>query len=111
MADRLGCKLPATLLPASHALSFPPPCDPCCLLCRSSARIACFRQSQVEDMRGQAGATALAYMLERWPQEKEQPLRNHLGSFGIKGATATQPLATLSGGAAAGGRAAGSSAG
>ena len=28
---------------------------------------------------------------------KEQELRNHLGSFGIKGATATQPLPTLSG--------------
>jgi hypothetical protein len=34
---------------------------------------------------------------ERWPAVKEQELRNHLGSFGIKGATATQPLPTLSG--------------
>lgn len=34
---------------------------------------------------------------EKWPAEREQALRNHLGSFGIKGGVATQPLATLSG--------------
>lgn len=31
---------------------------------------------------------------------KEQELRNHLGSFGIKGALATQPMRSLSGGQA-----------
>jgi hypothetical protein len=39
----------------------------------------------------------LGCLQERWPAAKEQELRNHLGSFGIKGATATQPLPTLSG--------------
>lgn len=70
--------------------------------CRSSARIAYYQQAQVEEMRARPQATALAYMQERWPAEREQALRNHLGSFGVKGATAMQPLATLSG--ALGGR-------
>lgn len=34
---------------------------------------------------------------EKWPAAREQELRNHLGSFGCKGGTATQPLRTLSG--------------
>ncbi len=41
---------------------------------------------------------------ERWPAVREQELRNHLGSFGIKGGIATQPLSTLSGGAPKGRR-------
>ncbi len=133
---------------------------------RSSARVAMFKQTQVEEMRSLPDATALSYMQvqapavvlqclvpcglqvcssalcnllyctacqavgsylasmaarldlctaparsfcpvlsfcsfcpaqERWPSEREQALRNHLGSFGIKGALATQPLSTLSG--------------
>lgn len=69
---------------------YPPPC-------RSSARIAYYQQTQVEELCARPQATALGHMQERWPAEREQALRNHLGSFGIKGATATQPLATLSG--------------
>ncbi|KAL4449533.1 hypothetical protein ABPG77_007177 [Micractinium sp. CCAP 211/92] len=65
-----------------------------------SARVAYFQQQQVEEMCARAGATALAYMQERWPAVREQELRNHLGSFGIKGGIATQPLSTLSGGQA-----------
>ncbi|KAL4443909.1 hypothetical protein ABPG75_011646 [Micractinium tetrahymenae] len=65
-----------------------------------SARVAYFQQTQVEQMCSAAGATALGYMQERWPAVKEQELRNHLGSFGIKGPTAMQPLPTLSGGQA-----------
>ncbi|PSC67915.1 ABC transporter ATP-binding [Micractinium conductrix] len=66
-----------------------------------SARVAYFQQTQVEEMCGNGGpATALAYMQERWPAVREQELRNHLGSYGIKGGTATQPLTTLSGGQA-----------
>ncbi|KAI7843107.1 hypothetical protein COHA_003278 [Chlorella ohadii] len=65
-----------------------------------SARVAMFKQTQVEEMRSLPDATALSYMQERWPSEREQALRNHLGSFGIKGALATQPLSTLSGGQA-----------
>lgn len=40
----------------------------------------------------------LQYMLRTYPEAQEQPHRQHLGSFGISGALALQPMYTLSGG-------------
>lgn len=64
------------------------------------ARLALFAQSEVEQLRGHTAGTALGYMQERWPEAREQELRNILGSFGLPGSVATQPLQTLSGGQA-----------
>jgi len=43
-------------------------------------------------------STPLAYMQECFPDQLEQELRNLLGSFGVKGSMAVQPLPSLSGG-------------
>ncbi|GAB4816948.1 hypothetical protein N2152v2_003994 [Parachlorella kessleri] len=67
---------------------------------QSAARVAYFQQGQVEELCQRAGVTALSYMQERWASVREQELRNQLGSFGIKGSLATQPLSSLSGGQA-----------
>lgn len=40
----------------------------------------------------------LQYMLRTFPEAQDQAHRQHLGSFGISGALALQPMYTLSGG-------------
>jgi hypothetical protein len=62
--------------------------------------VAYFQQTQVEEMCSQLDATPLSHLAARFPAAREQELRNQLGSFGVKGGTATQPLHTLSGGQA-----------
>ncbi|KAI3429636.1 hypothetical protein D9Q98_005722 [Chlorella vulgaris] len=66
----------------------------------SSAKVAYFQQTQVEEMCADHSATAISYLQQRFPTAREQELRNQLGSFGCKGGAATQPLHTLSGGQA-----------
>ncbi|CAL8465918.1 g5454 [Coccomyxa elongata] len=65
------------------------------------AKIGFFAQDNVERLViGKGASSALAHMKELHPDVKEQELRGHLGSFGIKGALATQPMRALSGGQA-----------
>lgn len=45
-----------------------------------------------------AGCVLLQIMLRSYPNLKEQEARQHLGSFGVSGPLALQPLYTLSGG-------------
>ena len=81
-----------------------------CYVCHRSCQSCCFC-SPPEG--APAAATGLLSLLmpaarcplpltsppqERWPTAREQELRNYLGSFGIRGGVATQPLPTLSGG-------------
>jgi ATPase subunit of ABC transporter with duplicated ATPase domains len=44
------------------------------------------------------GLLLLQIMLRAYPDLKEQEARSHLGSFGVSGPLALQPLYTLSGG-------------
>lgn len=62
-------------------------------------KVGYYSQNHVETLRAQHGAQcALAHFKEAFPGEGEQELRAHLGAFGIKGALATQPIVSLSGG-------------
>jgi ATP-binding cassette subfamily F protein 3 len=64
-------------------------------------KVGYYSQNHVEVLRAEQGAScALAYLKGAFPGEGEQELRAHLGAFGIKGALATQPIASLSGGQA-----------
>ena len=57
-----------------------------------------YQQSNVEDLILKEGdTTALSHVVSLYPGHKEQYLRNQLGLFGIRGATASQPMKTLSG--------------
>jgi len=42
--------------------------------------------------------SALETFHERWPKDRAEQLRRHLGSFGISDKLALRPLALLSGG-------------
>lgn len=59
-------------------------------------RLAVFSQHHVDGM--DLALTPLAIMLRAYPHLKEQDARGHLGSFGVSGPLALQPLYTLSGG-------------
>ena len=57
-----------------------------------------YQQSNVEDLILKEGdTTTLSHVASLYPGYKEQYLRNQLGLFGIRGATASQPMKTLSG--------------
>lgn len=58
-----------------------------------------FSQHTVEQLHSlPPKTTALQYLLEEFPSLNEQDVRSYLGSFGISGSLATQPIKTLSGG-------------
>ncbi|WIA32674.1 hypothetical protein OEZ86_003475 [Tetradesmus obliquus] len=59
-------------------------------------RMATFSQHHVDGM--DLALNALQVMLRSYPDLKEQEARQHLGSFGLSGPLALQPLYTLSGG-------------
>ncbi|KAL3162625.1 hypothetical protein ABBQ38_008672 [Trebouxia sp. C0009 RCD-2024] len=59
-------------------------------------RMAVFSQHHVDGL--DLALTPLAYMLASFANTKEQEHRQHLGSFGIGGDLALQPMYTLSGG-------------
>ena len=62
----------------------------------SKCRIAVFAQHHVDGL--DLTQCALAVMVRSYPGVLEQELRNHLGSFGVSGPLALQPIYTLSGG-------------
>ncbi|KAF8071383.1 ABCF3 [Scenedesmus sp. PABB004] len=61
-----------------------------------AVRLAVFSQHHVDGL--DLARSALALMLAAYPGLKEQEARAHLGSFGLSGPLALQPLYTLSGG-------------
>ena len=62
----------------------------------SKARIAVFAQHHVDGL--DMSLSPLGILVRAYPGVLEQELRGHLGSFGISGPLALQPLYTLSGG-------------
>ena len=62
----------------------------------SKCRIAVFAQHHVDGL--DMTLSPLAMMVRSYPGVLEQELRNHLGSFGVSGPLALQPIYTLSGG-------------
>lgn len=62
----------------------------------AKVRMAVFSQHHVDGL--DLALTPLAYMLASFPNTKDQEHRQHLGSFGIGGDLALQPMYTLSGG-------------
>ena len=62
----------------------------------TKARIAVFAQHHVDGL--DLSLSPLAIMARAYPGVLDQELRGHLGSFGISGPLALQPLYTLSGG-------------
>eukprot|EP00897_Mesotaenium_endlicherianum_P000774 jgi/Mesen1/10698/ME000090S10155 len=62
----------------------------------AKVRMAVFSQHHVDGL--DLSKSALLYMLHSFPGVPEQRLRSHLGSFGISGNLALQPMYTLSGG-------------
>eukprot|EP00249_Psilotum_nudum_P023811 c28989_g1_i1 orf=609-2861(+) len=62
----------------------------------AKVRMAVFSQHHVDGL--DLSATPLLYMMRCFPGIPEQKLRAHLGSFGITGNMALQPMYTLSGG-------------
>ncbi|KDQ55909.1 hypothetical protein JAAARDRAFT_208171 [Jaapia argillacea MUCL 33604] len=65
----------------------------------SSAKIGYFTQHHVDELHNYPPeSSALSILLEKDPGRREQEGRSHLGKYGIKGPTALQPLASLSGG-------------
>ncbi|KAH7287997.1 hypothetical protein KP509_31G006600 [Ceratopteris richardii] len=62
----------------------------------AKVRMAVFSQHHVDGL--DLSATPLLYMMRCYPGVVEQKLRAHLGSFGITGNLALQPMYTLSGG-------------
>jgi ATP-binding cassette, subfamily F, member 3 len=67
------------------------------VMTRPKARLAHFEQHFVDDARARH-ESPLAYLAARWPEAREQELYEQLGKFGLQGAAARQPLASLSGG-------------
>ncbi|KAJ4744815.1 ATP-binding cassette sub-family F member 3 [Rhynchospora pubera] len=59
-------------------------------------RMAVFSQHHVDGL--DLSANPLLYMMRCYPGVPEQKLRAHLGSFGVSGSLALQPMYTLSGG-------------
>ena len=59
-------------------------------------RIAVFAQHHVDGL--DLALSPLAAMVRAFPGVLEQELRSHLGSFGVSGPLALQPMYTLSGG-------------
>jgi ATP-binding cassette subfamily F protein 3 len=59
-------------------------------------RIATFSQHHVDGL--DLALTPVTVMTRAYPNLKEQEARAHLGSFGVSGPLALQPLYTLSGG-------------
>lgn len=64
-----------------------------------AAKVGFLRQNFVDDVRLRE-ASALVDLGARYPAVKEQALYEQLGSFGLQGKTARQPLQSLSGGQA-----------
>lgn len=62
----------------------------------SKIRVAKFNQHNVDHLNLQQ--TPLEHMLTRFPNAEKQELRSHLGSLGLSGDLAVQPIYTLSGG-------------
>lgn len=62
----------------------------------AKVRMAVFNQHHVDGL--DLSSTPLLYMMRCFPGIMEQKLRAHLGSFGITGNLALQPMYTLSGG-------------
>jgi ATP-binding cassette subfamily F protein 3 len=62
----------------------------------SKCRIGVFSQHHVDGL--DLSLCPLAALVRAFPGVQEQELRNHLGSFGVSGPLALQPLYTLSGG-------------
>ncbi|MCO5564770.1 hypothetical protein L7F22_018438 [Adiantum nelumboides] len=62
----------------------------------AKVRMAVFNQHHVDGL--DLSSTPLLYMMRCFPGVIEQKLRAHLGSFGITGNMALQPMYTLSGG-------------
>lgn len=62
----------------------------------AKVRMAVFSQHHVDGL--DLSSTPLLYMASCFPGAVEQKLRSHLGSFGISGNLALQPMYTLSGG-------------
>ncbi|VFQ91296.1 unnamed protein product [Cuscuta campestris] len=62
----------------------------------AKVRIAVFSQHHVDGL--DMSSNPLLYMMRCFPGVLEQKLRSHLGSFGISGNLALQPMYTLSGG-------------
>ncbi|KAL7155104.1 hypothetical protein ABFS83_03G052100 [Erythranthe nasuta] len=62
----------------------------------AKVRIAVFSQHHVDGL--DLSSNPLLYMMRCFPGVPEQKLRGHLGSFGITGNLALQPMYTLSGG-------------
>jgi ATP-binding cassette subfamily F protein 3 len=62
----------------------------------AKVRIAVFSQHHVDGL--DLSSNPLLYMMRNFPGVPEQKLRGHLGSFGITGNLALQPMYTLSGG-------------
>lgn len=59
-------------------------------------RLATFSQHHVDGL--DLALNPVQIMLRSYPNLKEQEARQHLGSFGVSGPLALQPLYTLSGG-------------
>jgi ATP-binding cassette subfamily F protein 3 len=62
----------------------------------NKCRIAVFAQHHVDGL--DMSTNALGVLVRAFPGVQEQDLRAHLGSFGVTGALALQPMYTLSGG-------------
>ncbi|KAK8652032.1 hypothetical protein V6N13_141602 [Hibiscus sabdariffa] len=62
----------------------------------AKVRIAVFSQHHVDGL--DLSSNPLLYMMRCYPGVPEQKLRGHLGSFGVTGNLALQPMYTLSGG-------------
>ncbi|XVF51265.1 hypothetical protein PTKIN_Ptkin04bG0171100 [Pterospermum kingtungense] len=62
----------------------------------AKVRIAVFNQHHVDGL--DLSSNPLLYMMRCYPGVPEQKLRSHLGSFGVTGNLALQPMYTLSGG-------------
>ncbi|CAL2260697.1 unnamed protein product [Prunus armeniaca] len=62
----------------------------------AKVRIAVFSQHHVDGL--DLSSNPLLYMMRCYPGVPEQKLRSHLGSFGVTGNLALQPMYTLSGG-------------
>lgn len=62
----------------------------------AKVRIAVFSQHHVDGL--DLSSNPLLYMMRCYPGVPEQKLRAHLGSFGVTGSLALQPMYTLSGG-------------
>jgi hypothetical protein len=80
-------------VPLCHIVSMPllPLCD-CCL----QVRLAVFSQHHVDGL--DLALSPLQIMLNSYAGLKDQEARQHLGSFGVSGPLALQPMYTLSGG-------------